>query len=63
MNIDPRNHQSDRLVFHPTVHVIAVMALTTKFHERVDENTNGIERIDQIADRTRLYRNFRFVIG
>lgn len=47
MNIDPRNHQSDRLVFHPTVHVIAVMALTTKFHERVDENTNGIERIDQ----------------
>lgn len=33
--IDPRNLQSDRLVFYPTVEVVAAMALTPKFHRSV----------------------------
>ena len=49
MNIDPRNLQTDRLVFVPTVHVVAATALTAEFHERVDENARGQTRIDQDA--------------
>lgn len=37
MNIDPRNLQTNRLVFAPTVEVVAATTLTSKFHRSVTE--------------------------
>lgn len=56
MNIDPRNLQSDRLVFHPTVHVVATTTLTSRFHERVQPGVHqdrgvSAERLIEFAGR------------
>lgn len=56
MNIDPRNFQSDRLVFYPTVEVVAAMALTPKFHRSVARKAcaNSIATQDRGTDLERL---------